>query len=302
MDLRLVEIFCCVYEQQSFSRAAKKLYLTQPTVSDHIKTLEEYFGTRLFDRLGKSIQPTKAGEVLYGYGKKLLDVKKAAIEGMKSFLQRLEGELLVGASTIPGEYILPALIHKFRKRYSGISVLVKISDTRGVLAALTEGTIELGFVGAQVGNSHLEFKRFASDELILVAARAGSWQSVHSMRLGDLKEQPLIIREPGSGTRMMFEKTLSAHGYDLRDFNVVAQIGSTNGIKEAVKAGIGLSVLSSRSVEEDLQSRKLKNIVLRDVKKLPRDFFIVSDKRKFKTPICQAFLDFCLSASPGRHL
>src|SRR5712692_7333307 len=168
MDLRLFEIFCVVYEEKSFSRAAEKLYLTQPTISQHIKKLEDHFGVPLFNRFGRKATPTRAGEMLFQSGRAILDIKKSTIVSMKKLINRLEGELIIGASTIPGEYILPQLMSRIVQRFPAIRMIQHISDTAGVINAVSNGTVEIGFTGAQDGGEALEFKKFASDELILI--------------------------------------------------------------------------------------------------------------------------------------
>lgn len=297
MDLRLLEVFCCVYEERSFSRAAQRLHLTQPTISGHIKSLEEYFGTPLFDRLGREIKPTRAGELLYEHGHQIIDMKRRTIEGMHRFLGRLEGDLHLSTSTIPGEYLLPSMIGRFRKRYPHIRVAMTISDTRAVIAQVERGDIEIGIVGARVNNSALRFREFATDRLILVAPRTARWDGIRVLSLDQLKREPLLIREPGSGTRIVFERTLAQHGYQMEDFNIVAQLGSTTAIKEAIKANVGLSILSHLAVRTEMAAGLMKAIRIREIKRLERHFFIVTNLRRTRSPLSEAFLEF-LTSSP----
>lgn len=297
MDLRLLEIFCCVYEERSFSRAAQRLHLTQPTISGHIKSLEEYFGISLFDRLGREVRPTRAGELLYEHGHRIVDMKRRAIEGMHRFLGRLEGDLHLSTSTIPGEYLLPSMLGRFRKRYPHIRVAMTISDTQAVIAQVERGDIEIGLVGARVNDSTLQFREFATDRLILVAPRTARWDRIRALSLDQLRNEPLLIREPGSGTRIVLERTLARHGYQLGDFNVVAQLGSTTAIKEAIKANVGLSILSHLAVQTEMAAGLVKAIRIREIKRLERHFFIVTNRRRTKSPLSEAFLEF-LTSSP----
>ncbi|RMG50821.1 MAG: LysR family transcriptional regulator [Acidobacteria bacterium] len=297
MDLRLLEIFCCVYEERSFSRAAQRLHLTQPTISGHIKSLEEYFGISLFDRLGREVRPTRAGELLYEHGHRIVDMKRRAIEGMHRFLGRLEGDLHLSTSTIPGEYLLPSMLGRFRKRYPHIRVAMTISDTQAVIAQVERGDIEIGIVGARVNDSTLQFREFATDRLILVAPRTDRWDRIRALSLDQLRNEPLLIREPGSGTRIVLERTLARYGYQLGDFNVVAQLGSTTAIKEAIKANVGLSILSHLAVQTEMAAGLMKAIRIREIKRLERHFFIVTNRRRTKSPLSEAFLEF-LASSP----
>jgi DNA-binding transcriptional LysR family regulator len=291
MDLRLLEIFCCVYEERSFSKAAQRLYLTQPTVSGHIKSLETYFGTPLFDRLSREIKPTRAGELLYEHGRRIVEMKKAMTERMGRFLNRLEGRLHLGASTIPGEYLLPPIVGQFRQAFPEVQVSLRISDTKAIIQDVEEGRVELGFVGARVSDRHLEFKKFAADRLILVVPHTPKWEKTKSISLQELLSEPLVIREPGSGTRIMFERKLEALGYTLEDFNVVAQLGSTTAIKEAIKAGVGVSILSHLAVKTELAASLVSEVRIREVKTLERDFFTVVNTRRIRSPLCEAFLE-----------
>jgi DNA-binding transcriptional LysR family regulator len=291
MDLRLLEIFCAVYEERGFSKAAARLHLTQPTVSGHIKVLEEYFGTPLFDRLGREIQPTRAGELLYEHGQHILTIKKTIREGMSKFLNRLEGKLHLGASTIPGEYLLPPIIGSFHKAYPNVAVAVTISDTQRVIRDVEQGRVELGFVGARTEDGNLSFKKFASDQLVLIAPTSKPWAEVKSISLGDLTKLPMLIRESGSGTRTVLERKLAELGCSLSDFNIVAQLGSTTAIKQAVHADVGVSFISKVAVRHETHCRLVKEVRVRELKTIERDFFVVRNKKRTSSPVCEAFLE-----------
>lgn len=303
MDLRLLEIFCAVYEEGGISKAAERLHLTQPTVSEHIKTLEEYFGTPLFDRLGRGIQPTRAGDLLYEHSRRIVEIKKNITEGMAKFLNRLAGRVLIGASTIPGEYLLPPLVGRFHRAYPQVEIALMISDTAQVIRQVQEGQVDVGCVGAQGEDSDLEFTRFASDRLILIAPPTRRWEKLKRLSLAELARLPLVIREPGSGTRAVFQRVLRERGYYLEEFHIVAQLSSTTAIKQAVMAGLGLSVISHRAVRHELQCRLLRSIPLRDLPVLTRDFFFVRHPRRTLSPLGETFLEFALARkADGRAL
>lgn len=292
MDLRLLEIFCAVYEERGFSKAAARLHLTQPTISGHIRSLEDYFGAPLFDRLGREIQPTRAGEMLYEHGRDILQIKKTITEGMSKFLNRLEGRLHIGASTIPGEYLLPMIIGRFHTEYPNVEITAAISDTERVVKEIEKGRIELGFVGAQVDTSDLEFRQFASDQLVLIVPGNKRWAGVKSLSLKELVKTPMLLRESGSGTRVVFERKLAELGYNLRDFNIVAQLGSTAAIKQAVISGVGVSVISNVAVRHEIHCRLVREVRLHELRSLERHFFVVRNRKRTPSPICQAFLEF----------
>ncbi|MEM7050070.1 MAG: selenium metabolism-associated LysR family transcriptional regulator [Acidobacteriota bacterium] len=298
MDLRLLEIFCCAYEERSFSKAAQRLSLTQPTISGHIKTLETYFGTLLFDRLGREVRPTRAGELLFEQGRQIIDIKRNMVDDMSRFLNRLEGQLKVGASTIPGEYLLPSIVGGFRKSNPRLNVRVTIQGSGAVLAGVREGRFEVGFVGARPrhgedvgGAKALHYERFASDRLVLAIPQDSPWRERSVSTFERLKELPLLVREPGSGTRVMLERRLTELGESLDDFNVVAEFGSTAAVKEAIKAGVGCSVISDLALTTEVDAGIIATVSLAELEDLDRHFYVALDERRANSPICSLFLE-----------
>lgn len=303
MDLRLVEIFCAVFEERSFSKAAKRLGLSQPTISGHIKALEGTLDTRVFDRLGREIQPTRAGELLYEYGRQITELKESAEQAMARFLNRLEGRLLLGASTIPGEYLLPEHIGAFSSLFPKIEVEVEIHDTRSIVDAVKEGRYDIGFVGARLPDEGLLFEPFASDELILAAPATPAWRSSEgAMPFETLRRKPLLVRERGSGTRMMLERVLERHNMRLGELKVVAALGSTTAIKEGIKARLGGSFLSSIAVEEEIGQGTFREVRVRGLERIKREFFTVIHSRRAASPLRAAFLEFLASRLRGGGL
>jgi DNA-binding transcriptional LysR family regulator len=296
MDLRQLEVFAGVYELRSFSRTASALRLTQSTVSEHVRLLEEELGTRLFDRLSRETVPTRAGELLYGYAKQMLALRSEARQALGQFLGQVTGNLVVGASTIPGEYVLPVVIGRFRERHPRVSITLQISDTRGIVQAVLDGQVDAGVVGADPQGRGLEVKPLMPDELVLVVPASHSWQGRSTATLDELRTEPLIVREPGSGSRQTLEEALEAAGRSLADMRIVAEMGSTSAIKQAVKAGVGVSVMSSRAVEDECRLGLLGCIKFQDLPVM-RHFYVVTHASRSRSPLCRAFLEF-LESSP----
>ncbi len=296
----MLEIFCAVYEAGGISKAAERLHLTQPTVSEHIKTLEQYFGTPLFDRLSRGIQPTRAGDLLYEHSRRIMEIKRSIAEGMGKFLNRLAGKVLLGASTIPGEYLLPHIVGRFHRAYPQVEISLIISDTQQVIQQVERGHVDVGCIGARPDDCDLIFTRFASDRLVLIAPPTKRWSKTTSVSLADLVRLPFVLREPGSGTQMAFQRALRERGYALEDFHVVAQLGSTTAIKQAVMAGLGLSITSHRAVRHELQCRLLRVISIRDLPPLERDFFFVRHPKRTLSPLVDTFLQCALAWRPSR--
>ena len=291
MKFNQIEIFCKIVELGSFSRAAEASHLSQPTLTEHIKALEDYLGITLLDRLGREVVPTKAGDILYDYAQKILGLKKEAEQKLCSLKGALKGDLTVGASTIPGEYILPSLMRDFRDNFTDIIIKLTIGDTKKVIEDIVNNRIEVGIVGALVENVKLEYHKFIKDELVLIVPPSCSWAKMKSISLEKLKEIPFVLREEGSGTRMVMEKNLRDHGFDSGHLNVVMRLGSTTAVIQAIKSGVGCSILSRLAVQENLNNGTLKTVSIERIKTF-RDFYIVLRRGKFKSPLCEAFFNF----------
>jgi len=295
MDIRALEVFCRIVELKSFSRAAEAVYLTQPTVSGHIKVLEEFVGVKLLDRLGREVLPTKVGELLYGYAKQILALRNQAIQALEEYKGSLKGHLVIGGSNIPGEYVLPTLLATFKARYPEISITLKIADSREIVRGVLEGTYELGAVGAKFDDGQLIYLKLLEDELVLVLPPGHAWASKPVVALEELVEQPMILREVGSGSRKVFEDALHAARLDASALTVVAELGSTEAIRQAVKSGAGASVISLRAIQDDLDRGTIRTVPLEGIK-LTRDFYLVYHKNRSRSPLCEAFASFLLES------
>lgn len=288
MDLRLLEIFCCVYELMSFSRAAERLNITQPTVSAHIKTLEEHFGIPLFDRLGREIQPTRAAKILYEHSCSLSNVRRDIENAMNRFLKKQEGRLQLGCSTIPGEYILPRLIGNFHQQFPKIEVAIAIADTQEILNRTLEGEYELGFIGATPDNEQLESWLLSQDQLVLIAPNNFDASSI---TLAQLRELPFVVRERGSGTRQALEKVLHSQANSVESFNIIAEFGSTAAVKEAVLHGVGLTIISNLAIEQELRFNLLRTVTVEDLVLPQRQFYAIANRRRQRSPLCELLLE-----------
>jgi DNA-binding transcriptional LysR family regulator len=298
MDLRQLEVFAGVYELRSFSRAASTLRLTQSTVSEHVRLLEDELATRLFDRLGRETVPTRAGELLYAYAKRMLALRTEARQALDLFLGQVTGTLIVGASTIPGEYVLPPLIGRFRERHPGVAITLHISDSRGTVQAVIDGQVEVGIVGADPGNRSLEARALMPDELVVVVPPAHPWVGRTEATLEELRGEPLVVREPGSGSRQALERALEDAGSGLGVMRIIAEMGSTGAIKQAVKAGVGLSIISRRAVEDEERLGLVGCVRLKELA-VTRQFYVVTHAGRSRSPLCRAFLEFLDGQSPG---
>lgn len=297
MDFRQLEIFCKVLELGSFTKAGEAVYLTQPTISEHIKSLEEDLDTRLLDRMGKEVIPTKAGEIIYKYAKQLLELRVEAKQVLEKFSRKMVGEITIGGSNIPGEYVLPYLLGKFKESYPDISIYLRIGDTRDIIDEVLNNRIEIGIVGAKIQNRRLEYSEFIKDELVLAVPPAHPWASRTSIRPEELKDGSFIIRERGSGTRMTIENVLHKVGIGFNRLNIIAEMGSTEAVRQGIKAGIGVSILPKRAIEDELKSGTLKEKKIEGVR-FVRSFYVVILKGKTISPLVHTFFGFLLESIP----
>jgi DNA-binding transcriptional LysR family regulator len=298
MDLRRLEIFARVAELGSFSRAAESLSLTQPTVSEHVRALEEELGVQLLDRLGRGTVPTRAGQLVLGYAQRLLLLAREARQALDQFQGRMSGELTVGGSTIPGEYVLPGLIGEFKTKYPDISISLLIGDTRQVSDWVEEGRVEVGVVGARPGQRALEARPLMNDELVVIVGADHPWVGRRAVTLADLRGEPLLVREKGSGSREALERALGDVGVEVASLRVVGEMGSTQAIKQAVRASVGIALVSRRAVDDECRANLLHCLKVKDLR-VARAFYLVTHRDRTRSPLAQAFVAFLESHAPA---
>lgn len=292
MDMHQLKIFKAVFEHKSFSEAAQKIYLTQPTVSGHIKALEESLGVTLFERTSKEVTPTKAGEFLYPYAKNLLNGLSEAKKAMEAFVSGQAGTLRIGGSNIPGTYILPKLIGLFKQNRAEVKISLQISDTSEIKKQVMEREIELGIIGAPVSEQELSCEPCFEDKMVIICPKGHRFCKNDTIDFHELQNEPFVMREQGSGSRLMAEDAIKASGYDgFHALNVVAEIGSTEALCQAVKTGVGLSIVSARAVQEDLDTGILCATQLKNID-FTRRFYIITVKKGVQSPVCNDFLQF----------
>jgi len=288
MELHHLKIFLSVFKNRSFSKASIELRLAQPTVSEHIKTLERELNCSLFERLGKKIIPTREADVLHNHALEL--VEKA--ESVKSVLGRLQkevaGELIVGASTIPGTYLLPELMSDFKRKHPGVSFEVRVGDSQEIVQQVISHHVHMGIVGSMIADAQINYHPFQEDELILVAAP--SFMNKSRISLKDLCKYPMVLREEGSGTRRETEKLLEGQGFPCGRVKVAGIFGSTDAVKQAAKVGLGLTILSRVAVTEELKHKLLKEVKL-DAPAMKRMFYIVTHRKRVLPHLYALFLD-----------
>lgn len=292
MDIHQLRVFTSVFKNRSFSRASEALHLTQPTISNHIKALEDEFACKLFDRMGRTIIPTKEAEVLYGKSTEIIEKADALKEALGQLKKETTGKLVIGASTIPGVYLMPRIMTEFQKKYPAISFQILIADSGGIIDSISKHELLLGIVGAKLGNDQIDYIPFVEDELIVVSAPLKTEKS--SMTLRELVDLPMVFREEGSGTRREVEKFLESKGISFNHMKIAGIFGSTDAVKQAVKAGLGVSILSKFSVADELEHKLLVEIRLTDIH-MKRNFYIVTHKKRTLPRLYDLFLKHILA-------
>jgi DNA-binding transcriptional LysR family regulator len=299
IDFRHLETFCRVADLKSFSKAADDLFLTQPTISGHILSLEQSLSLRLFDRTSREVRLTKAGEVFLKYASKILSFRKDLLNALSEFSQGVRGELSLGASTIPGEYLLPKLLGDFKKEHPHFIISLKIADTKEIIQYVFQDNVEFGIIGAKLNHPSLHYEKYEEDEIIVVAPPDHPLTRKKRVNVEELSKVPWIIREEGSGTQMSVEKALRRRGKSLKQFHVVMEMGSTSSVKEGVKAKLGLAFLSKRAAEEEMDQGFLSRIDVEGIELISRQIYIVTHRGRTLSPIGMEFLRFLKRKKEG---
>ena len=273
MNFKQLEAFVRVTELQSFTRAAKQLYMSQPAISFQIKALEEDLKVTLFQRNEKKVTLTEAGQLLYPEAKKMLGHYCKIKAGLDAIRGLKAGRLSIGASTIPGEYLLPGYIGRFRRKYPGIHINLRVAGSGEVITWVQERDIDIGVVGKAVNRENLNFTKWADDELVLIASPGHHW-SGKVIDAQELLTEKIILREEGSGTRQSMWEILDKHGIDCRQIEAEMELGSTRAVISAVQAGIGMGFVSRLAAADVLETGRVQEINLLGID-MSRSFFLV---------------------------
>lgn len=281
-----------VAAHRSFSRAAEHLFLSQPTVSAHVKSLETELATLLFDRGKSELLLTQAGETLYRYARDLLDLRTAALTELQRGVGVGEEKLLVAASSVPCQYLLPRATAQFEADYPAVTVALRQENSRQVCEDIFRYHYPVGVVGEIHQLPHLVFTPIVQDELVVAIPRREEYYELiagDALTIDDLTGHKLLLREPGSGTRSLFEQELRKAGSSLEKFRI-SVYDNQETIKQAVRQGLGLTIISRLVVEEYaefgiLDIRPLSGATL------TRNFHLVYHSKRVLTPAARALLE-----------
>jgi DNA-binding transcriptional LysR family regulator len=291
MNFHHVKAFCTIVSEGSFSRAAERLHLTQPTISAQIQSLEKSLRTRLFDRSAQGISLTQPGRIFHPYALQLLELSERAEQTMDELQGLKHGKVEVGASTVPGHYLLPQALTQFKAAHSGLEVTLSVSNSQDIRNGVREGRFELGMVGERVRDERLTYEQLAQDRLVVAMRPEHPLATRSSLRAAELVGEPLVIREHGSGTRSALERELAALGLSTGDLNIFMELSSIEASKLAIRAADALAVLSEWSVRDEARLGLLHVATLEGVT-VERDLFLVKRAHGFLSVASEAFLSF----------
>lgn len=297
MNLKQLEAFARVAEAKSFSEAAKILYLTQPTVSAHVASLEKELGVCLLMRSTKEVSLTEEGEILYDYAMQMLELEQQIRERFGS--RKKEGAVLrIAASTIPSQYLLPEIMVRFRERYPGVRLRVMETDSAGAVEQILSRRADIGFAGTVMEEKQCVYIPFYQDELVVIipgeglegpesAAETAAW----------IRRMPVILREEGSGTRKEAQRLLRQMGIELSELNIVASIQNQETIKRSVRNGMGISILSRLAAEDEIRSGVLRAVPLGETGG-KRNINLVFDRRSLHSTEAEKLIDLVKEMYP----
>jgi DNA-binding transcriptional LysR family regulator len=310
MTLDQLRIFLAVAQHLHFTRAAEELYITQPAISAAIQNLEHDYGVKLFDRIGRHVEITAAGQMLQEEAQKILDQVALTERGLRELNNLQRGELKLGSSLTIGNYWLPSKLSQFKQQYPGISVNCTLGNTEAICVGTATGLFDLGLIEGEVKptlKSSLEQEVVASDRLVIVVGKSHPWFDRPVVTLAELQTADWVMREPGSGTQQRFEQALFNWGIDPTTLNVTLVFSSGNMVKAVVESGVGAAAISELMVIKELQLSTLRTIqVVSTVEsngkasgkrsptnppafEIVRPFLKLKHKQRFQTRLSAAF-------------
>ena len=292
-----LDVFCKAAELASFTKAARSLGMTQAGVSQHVRALEKELSVSLFHRRAGRVELSEAGKTLYGYAQRILALHVEARTAMGRTPLGLRGQVSVAASTIPAERFLPNVLDEFHSAFPDVRVVVTVGDSLAVTTQIERGDAEIVIVGCPIETPWAESMPLARDRLAVIVAATHRWAKSDHLSLDELAGHPLVIREPGSGTRRCLERALADLGHSLSGLSIHLELGSNQAIRETVAQGNVAGILSVAAVSGDLASGRLREVAVEGLS-LDRSLFAVIDRRRVLPAPALALWGFLQSHAP----
>lgn len=296
MNLNLYKTYVKVVETQNLSRTADELGLSQPAVTKQIQALEDMYGVLLLERSGRRLKTTEAGETLYHCARDILKALEKTEKAMEDVSESRKGSLFIGASTIPGQYILPSIVKQFKDRFPNVTISMDIADTDKIFTRVADRELDVGVVGAWVSNRKVDGFAWLEDELVVIVPQGHHLASKDYVNLKDLLSEKWIVREKGSGTRRAIEDFLTAQGVKHDELNVFLEAGSTEAVLAAVESGMGISIISHWAIKRSEGQRSLNSIKLTE-SGARRFLYVIYPRQKTRRKTVINFLDILRKTS-----
>jgi len=292
MNIHQVHIFNIAARTLSITKTAKKMHLSQPSVSIQIKDLEDALNVRLFERINRKISLTDAGKIFFEYSERLLKLIDEMNAVMNDFSSGDVGRLLLGASSTVGIYVLPSYLGDFKEIYPKAEIALMIQNRQEAVEQCIAGELDFAFMQDPPRHPDLQAEFFLKDELVIVCSPKHRWANRDHLTMKTLisEPEPIILREEGSGTRDLIEYVLKRFGIERK---VTMELSSSEGIKRAVEANLGVAVLSKAIIENELKNKSLVCLPIKDLN-TKRDFYIVRNKKRRYMQLMMKFHDFIL--------
>ncbi|MGD0842751.1 MAG: selenium metabolism-associated LysR family transcriptional regulator [Geobacteraceae bacterium] len=293
MNLKQLEVFVAVADSSSFSRAAEMTLLTQSTVSQHISSLESEFALKLLDRTGKGALLTEAGKLLLLHARRLIEEARDIPVVLNRFKGLEEAVLKIGGSNIPGSYMIPFFIPLFHQKNPGVTITLFQGDSRETLERLRREEVELAIIGSRFDGEEFVYTSLTIDKISLVVNSNHRWNGRESILPADIVNEPLIFREPGSGTDRTVRDALAAAGFAAEQLNVKTYLGSNEAVKQAILGGAGISFVSEMSVKKECERGELFMVKIEGVD-ISRSFYLVSRLGRELSPAAGSFVSLVM--------
>ncbi len=297
MDFSL-KAFYTVAKLGSFTRAADILFLTQPAVTFQIKKLEDEYNTRLFTRLHNQIHLTESGRILFSHAERILEQYEQAKEDIARTMSELKGEVRIGVASLLGTYHLPRVLGALKQNYPQVDIVMHMGDSGSLAQSIKEQVFDFVIVSEPISLKQFVVAPYFTDELVLVVNETHPWRDRKCLSIEEVAAAPGVLREKGSGTREMFRRWLRSNGVALSEINTVLTLGSAEAVKSAVESGVGYGIISEIAVKNEIESRTLFKVCVRDMK-LARRFLIVYPRKRYKSKLVETFIRFLCGHVPG---
>ena len=295
MDIRQIETFVEVVRLESFSKAAEKLFITQPTVSNHITALEKEVGSDLIDRSGRLFRITPTGQILYEHAEKIIDQINNAKYEIDAYDQGLQGKISILSSSIPREYILPDLIKSFLEEHPKISFSLQGSDSKEAIKRILTYENDFAIVGKMNDNPKLDFVKLVKDTSVLIVPndKFENLKNGDTVKFEDILDESFILREYGSASLETIINAIYQSSKDARKLRIVGTCDDNEAIKSLVSKGVGLSFMNKIAIERDIKEKRFKYLNIKGVD-FSRDFYFLYHREKPLSPLGKRFKEFVL--------